>query len=276
MKILILGANSYVGARLYWELSQVHEVVGTYAHASISERLVQLDVTDKKAVDTLIADKQPDVIVHCANNADPRWCDAHPDEAIVLNQESTKFIVNAANVSRAKVIYISSFAALNPNAVYAKTKYESEKIVQQTKAGYLILRPSVILGFSPNTTNDRPFNRLLKNLDQKTEAIYDTSWKFQVTYIRHISEVIATCIDRNIWGYTISITVAGLKTRYDTARDILSSFGILVTPIDKHDTLPVTEDNLQTLSELALPQYTYEQMITAIIDEIKHRERYVL
>ena len=218
----------------------------------------------------------PDIIIHCANNADARWCEANPDAAVKLNQESTKSIVDAADSCGAKVIYISSFAAFVPNNVYAKTKFESEKIIEKTQAGYLILRPSFILGFSPNTTNDRPFNRLLKNLDQKTEAIYDMSWKFQVTYIGHISEVILACIERNIWNHMIPLTVEGLKTRYDTAYDILSPFGVTVTPVDKNDTLPVLENDLHQLKELALPQYTYANMIATIVNEIKQRKMFVL
>lgn len=276
MKILLTGANSYVGARLYLDVSKVYDVVGTYAHTPLSEKFVQLDVTDAASVDALVSKVSPDIIIHCANNADARWCEANPELAVKLNQESTQFIVDAANTCGAKVIYISSFAAFVPNNVYAKTKYESEKIIEKTKAGYLILRPSFILGFSPNTVNDRPFNRLLKNLDQKTDAIYDVSWKFQVTYIGHISEVILACIKQHIWNHVIPLTVEGLKTRYDTAYDILSPFGITVTPVDKKDTLPVLENDLHILKELALPQYTYTQMIATIVNEIKQRKKFVL
>lgn len=276
MKILLTGANSYVGARLYLDVSKVHDVVGTYAHNPLSEKLVQLDIIDRNAVKSLVSQVSPDIIIHCANNADARWCEANPDAAVKLNQESTKSIVDAADSCGAKVIYISSFAAFVPNNVYAKTKFESEKIIEKTQAGYLILRPSFILGFSPNTTNDRPFNRLLKNLDQKTEAIYDMSWKFQVTYIGHISEVILACIERNIWNHMIPLTVEGLKTRYDTAYDILSPFGVTVTPVDKNDTLPVLENDLHQLKELALPQYTYANMIATIVNEIKQRKMFVL
>lgn len=276
MKILLTGANSYVGARLYLDVSKVHDVVGTYAHNPLSEKLVQLDIIDRNAVKSLVSQVSPDIIIHCANNADARWCEANPDAAVKLNQESTKSIVDAADSCGAKVIYISSFAAFVPNNVYAKTKFESEKIIEKTQTGYLILRPSFILGFSPNTTNDRPFNRLLKNLDQKTEAIYDMSWKFQVTYIGHISEVILACIERNIWNHMIPLTVEGLKTRYDTAYDILSPFGVTVKPVDKNDTLPVLENDLHQLKELALPQYTYANMIATIVNEIKQRKMFVL
>lgn len=276
IKILITGASSYVGARIYLDLKDKYEVVGTYNTTSLSDELLQLDTKDSKSVHALVEKVKPDVIVHAAANASAKWCEAHPDEAIALNQEATKYIVEAANTIKAKIIFISSFAAEDLGSLYGRTKSESEKIVQEATNGYLILRPSLVIGFSPNTTNDRPFNRFLKNIDEKTPAIYDTSWKFQPTYLRHISEVIDLAIERNINKETIPIAIEGLKSRYDIARDILTPFGILVTPEDKNDKTAVLTDDLKKLKELKLRVYEYQQMIDLIVDEIKNRDKFIL
>lgn len=276
MKILITGASSYVGSRLFLDTSSSHETVGTYSQHQLSPKFLHLDITDKDEVGTLIAIQKPDVILHVASNPHPEWCETHPEEAKQLNLSGTKNIVDAANANNAKVIYISSFAAINPINVYAHTKKDSETIVKTTKAGYLNLRPSFILGFSPNTTNDRSFNRLLKNLDQGTPAIYDTSWKFQPTYLGHIRDVILACMEKSIWNHTIHITVPEHTTRFDSAKDILSPFGVTVSPVDNHDTTPFIKNPLSELTTLNLPQCTYHDMIHKIIDEIKHRDRYIL
>ncbi len=274
MKILLTGASSYVGARLFLDLNKKYEVIGTYSNSKLSEKLVHLDVTSPEEVKQLLVEQKPDVIIHAAANANARWCEANPKKAIQLNQESTESIVTIANEISAKVILISSFAVLDPTNVYGKTKLASEAFVKQTKSGYVILRPSFILGFSPNTVNDRPFNRILKNLDKKTEALYDTSWKFHPTSLGHLSEVIEIIVEQNIINETIAVAVPELKTRYDVAKDILTPFGIAVTAIDKHDTSSVTNDDLETLKKLHLPQYTYQEIIKKIINEIQHREMY--
>lgn len=277
MKILLIGASSYVGARLYFDLKFVFTLVGTYSSRWLSKDFVQLDITDKKAVERIILDHKPDVIIHVANNANSRWCEANPDQAVLLNQTATGYIVSAANLIKAKVIYISTMGAIKPTGIYGLTKFESEKLAAETKCGYLILRPSLVLGYSPNTTNDRPFNRLLKNLDEGTPAIYDTTWKFQPTYIGHISSVIQACIEKGIWNQTMTIAVPDLKSRYDTAKDILSPFGITVQSTDAHDSSFATfKDDLSDLKKFDLPQCTYNQMIEKIIDEIKHREKFIL
>lgn len=274
MKILLTGASSYVGARLYLDLSKKFEVIGTFNGSKLSDKFIHLDITNSEEVKKIINQYQPDVILHAAANADARWCEANPDKAIALNQESTKNVVQASNDLGAKVILLSSFAAIQPVNVYGRTKHESEEYVKQTKKGFVILRPSLIIGFSPNMVNDRPFNRMLKNLDQKTEAIYDTSWKFQPSYLRHISEIIENVLERNIVNEIIPVAVKELKTRYDIAKDILEPFSIQVTAIDKKDTTPTITDDLDILAKLNLPQYSYQEMITQVIDEIKHRELY--
>lgn len=276
MKILVLGASSYVGARIYFDLQKKYEVVGTYANNRLSEKLVHLDITDRQKVSDIIQDVKPDLIVHSANNANARWCEANPEAAELLNVTSTGYIVEAADAINAKLVYISSFAAMNVGNVYGRSKLQSENITKKTKAGWIILRPSYIVGFSPNTTNDRPFNRLLRNLDDHVKAEYDTSWKFQVTWVGHLSEVIAGCIEQNINKDMIPVAARELKSRFDVAHDILTPFGVTVYPIDKKDNLPVTEDDLFKLKTLELPVYSYKEIIDKIVAEIKVRNSFTI
>lgn len=276
MRILLTGASSYVGARLYVDLQKKFEIIGTYHGTKLSEKFIQLDTTNPEEVRKIILEQKPDVILHAAANANAKWCESHPEEARALNQKSTESIVSVANEIGAKVILLSSFVAINPTNVYAETKVASEEMVKKTKNGYIILRPSLIIGFSPNTTNDRPFNRILKNLDEGTEVVYDSSWKFQPTYLGHISEVIEKVLEQNMLNETIHIAVKELKSRYDVAKDILEPFGIPVTPADNHDTSPVTTDTLERLEYLQLPRYSYKEIIEKIVQEIRHREDFVL
>jgi dTDP-4-dehydrorhamnose reductase len=274
-KILITGASSYVGTRLYFDLRQKYETVGTYNATRLSDAFLHLDTTRKDDVKELINKVRPSAIVHVAANASAKWCEAHPDGAKSLNQEATSSMVEAAKDINAKVIFISSFSAMDTSNVYGKTKAESEKIVKKID-NWIILRPSLIIGYSPNTTNDRPFNRFLKNIDEKTPAAYDTSWRFQPSYLGHISEVITLVINRGINAQTIPISVPDLKSRFDIARDILTEFNIQVTPEDKQDKTLVLKDDLSKLKELGLPIYKYDEVIKNCIEEIKHKTRFDL
>lgn len=275
MKILLTGASSYVGARLFLDLRKRFDIIGTYHGNRLSEKFIPLDVTNAEEVRKIIDQKKPDIIIHAAANANAQWCEKNPELALALNQESTKDIVECANSIHAKLFLISSFAAIKPSNLYSKTKQQSEVYAKEAKMGYLILRPSFIIGFSPNTINDRPFNRILKNIDEKTEAVYDTSWKFQPTYLGHMSDIIQEIIEKGIINEIIPITVAELKSRYDVAKDILEAFGIRVTPVDKKDSSPIITDNLETLKSLKLTQYSYHEIIGKIIHEIKTRDSFL-
>lgn len=199
----------------------------------------------------------------------PRSVDDNPEQSKQLNLNGTEYLLNAANNIGAKFIYISSFAALFPNTLYGKLKKQAEEyIVSNAKVPYLILQPSVIFGLSPNTENDRPFNRLLNDLKNNTIPTYDDSWKFQPTYLGHLVEVIKIAVIDDISNHTLPIAVPTLHSRYSIARDILTSHGIEVKSEDlgkKADNLI----NLDLLQELNLPQYTYSQMLDQIDKELE-------
>lgn len=269
MRILITGASSYVGARLYSDLRKKFDVIGTYNENRLFPELQQLDITQADAVDRLIGKTKPAVIVHVAANPSAAWCKAHPDEAKQVNIEGTKNIVHGADSISARVIYISSIAAIRSSDLYGETKFSSEECVKETKSGYIILRPSLIIGYSPNTSNDRPHNRILKNITEKTTPIYDATWKFQPTWLGHISECIEEIIRKNLTNETIEIAVPEFKSRYDIARDILAHFGIKAIPEDKKEFTQDAPAELDKLAALGLPQHNYSEIINMVVREIR-------
>src|SRR5260221_13833767 len=139
MKILIIGASSYVGARLYVDLNKKYDVIGTYHGNKLFKELGKLNITNKIEVNNIISKYKPDIIIQIAANARSKWCEDNPNLAIALNQEATQNIVNAANSNKSKLYFISSFAAINPNNLYGETKYKSEQYVKKVKKEYIIL-----------------------------------------------------------------------------------------------------------------------------------------
>lgn len=276
MKIFLTGASSYVGAKLYLDLKDKHEVTGSYFNNKLSNDFIKLDITNEVEIAKVVGKYSPEVIIHAAANASGEWCEKHPKEALEINEKGTEYILRVAKKMDSKVIFISSYAVHDPSLLYSRTKINSEKLVKESGLDYLILRPSFIVGYSPNTTNDRPMNRLLKNLDEGVPAIYDSSWKFYPTYLKQISEVIQTCLDKNIFNKIIPIASDKAVSRYELAKDILSPFNIEVNPEDKKLNSKLTQEDLTILDKLNLPTYTYEQMIDGIVDEIKNREKIVL
>lgn len=269
MKVLIIGANGYLGARLFEDLSQQFDVIGTYHQQQFRKELLALDVTNAEQVLSLCQQVQPDIIIQTANHSSPRPAEHDKTGYVHTNYTSTQNIVEAANLVGAKVIFISSFAAIEPDNIYGELKAKSEDKVEETQAGYLILRPSLILGKSPNTENDRPFNRILKLIGTDSVGEFDTSWKFQPTYIGHISQVIIAAIKQQVWNKTVHVFCPTLTTRFEVARDILQPFEVQVRPIDKMENMKTQEKDERELVVLGLPTCSYQQMLGRIHQEIQ-------
>lgn len=268
-KILITGASGYIGARLFADLKQIYDVTGTFHNLKLTENLVQLDITSLSNTDTLIAKLKPDYIVH--NAAFPV---TPKDEKSKIDLENINYtgmenIVNSSNKYGSKLIFISSAVALNTNDIYGKSKAYGEDLCFKALNTHLVVRPHTVFGYSPNTINDRSFNRILKNITQKIPAIYDTSWKFQPTYIGHISEVIRLFIEGHITEKLVSVAFEDLKSKYDIGNDILKSFGIKVEGIDEHSTRPTIKLDLSYFKSLNLSPKTYEEMVDRMITEIR-------
>jgi dTDP-4-dehydrorhamnose reductase len=269
MKILVTGASGYVGAGIYAALKENFDVTGTYNSYQLFPEMKKLDITNSESVNDAVGSTQPDVIVHAAAIPSPSQCDKDPDLAFRVNHKGTENIVNAAKDMPAGIIYISTQAVKAPN-LYGRTKLAGENCIKKSGVVYTILRPSLTMGLSPNTKNDRPFNRVLQKIDSGTRTFYaDDSWEFQPTWLRHLAEVTDEVINRGIVGETIPVCVPEPTTKYEMSKDMLRPFNIHVRPANEGDSTPVVNENLDKLDKLGLPSYSYGEMIDGIVEEIK-------
>lgn len=277
MKVLITGASSYVGARIFYDLKNKYHVIGTYFNNPLSSLFIPLDATDKRAVREVVSIIKPAIIIHTANYPNTKYAIGSNENYLSLNLRSAEYLVEQANKTKAKFIFISSQAANNPDNIYGQLKLKSEKVVKTSKNGYLILRPSLMIGLSPNTMNDRPFNQILQCLDNKTKiSEFDTSWKLYPSYIGHASQVIDKIIETDIWNKTIPLYIDEIVTKHQIAQDILSRFGVAVNQVDQRTNIPLSYDDLSNFTSFNLHPNSYQEMIHFVVDEIKNRDKFVV
>lgn len=265
MRVLVTGAGGYLGGRLCQDLSRKFDVVGTCHNARV-DGLVEMDVTNPKRVLEVVRGLHPEVIIHAAANASASWCEQHPEEARALNDAGTKNVVAAANAVGAKLVYVSSIAVARPTTVYARTKLAGEAHAKKTRAGFVILRPSLVIGVSPNAANERTFNKMVARFKAGEEIVCDNHLCFQPVWAGHISEVITAVLERGLMGETIPIAVPEFATRYSLARDL---FGSNVRVDEKRDENPSTPASQSALKRLKLPRYSYREVVAKVRREIK-------
>lgn len=105
--ILITGSTGFVGSRVVAALKGTYDLL-TPVHQ-------ELDVTCDTEVDSYIAEKRPDVILHLAAISNTGYCEEHPEESYLVNVVSVENLAEAAAKYGAKFVFFSSDQVYNGN-----------------------------------------------------------------------------------------------------------------------------------------------------------------
>lgn len=144
----------------------------------------QLDITSRNAVEKLIMEYKPNVIIHCAAYTNVKQAEQDEEKAKEVNVEGTKNLVLAAKKVDAKFMYISTdyvfdgtkkgiyevIDQTNPINVYGKTKLDGEKIARLYDKTFIV-RTSWVFGISGNNFVKTMLNQALEK--QEVNVVSD-------------------------------------------------------------------------------------------------------
>ena len=184
MKFFVTGVGGQLGHDVMNELlkrghegvgSDIQEVYSGVADGSAvtTAPYVQLDITDKAAVDKVITEVNPDAIIHCAawTAVDMAEDDDKVEKVRAINAGGTQNIadvckkVDEMKSSGCKMTYISTDYVFDgqgtapwqldckdykPLNVYGQTKLEGELAVSGTLEKYFIVRIAWVFGLNGN------------------------------------------------------------------------------------------------------------------------------
>ena len=153
MRVLVTGAAGLVGSHCARLLAPEHEVKAL-GHAD-------LDITNRLAVQRLIADLRPDVIYNCAVlQVDD--CERDPSKAEAVNAGGPQNLAEAATALGAEIVQFSTQYAFagepvgrapytvedepQPVNVYGRSKVAGEQAVREACARSYIVRTSWVYG----------------------------------------------------------------------------------------------------------------------------------
>ena len=152
--ILITGSNGQLGTEL-------RKLLDEQSVAYIATDSVEMDITDKSAVEAVFKEVKPTVVYHCAAyTAVDKAEDEGKEINTLINETGTKNVAEAAEAAGATFFYVSTdyvFDGLNqeqyqvndpanPQNEYGRAKYAGEKIVQSISSKYYIIRTSWVFG----------------------------------------------------------------------------------------------------------------------------------
>ena len=157
MRILVTGASGQLGYDVERELER-----RGIEHLGTSSR--ELDITDREAVERLMAAYRPDAAIHCAAYTKVDLAEDEPERCWAVNADGTRNLAAACREIGAKMLYIStdyvfpgagerSYETGDPTGpvnTYGRSKLAGELAVQSLLEKYFIVRISWVFGKNGN------------------------------------------------------------------------------------------------------------------------------
>ena len=242
-KILVTGGGGFAAGNIIrrarsYENIEMH-ALELHNVAMTQERVTwyQLDLMDGEGVKNTFTKVKPDVLIHAAAVSDIDYCQAHQDIAAKVNVGVTELLISLCVAFDCRFIYFSSDSVFdgekgnyteedqpNPINFYALTKTRSENFIKQRIDNWVILRPSLILGFPVAGAGNSFLWRMEQSL-QKNQPV-----AFPRTEIRSPVDVISlsdAILELASHSFTGILHLSGNEaiSRYEMARRITRRLG---------------------------------------------------
>lgn len=166
MKTLIIGANGFTGRRILQSLSRqgIYELTGCSLHEDIlpgnNYRFVQADMNNHPAIDRLITEIRPDVVINGSALSVPDYCESHHEEAYAANVLAVENIARCCERAGSRFIHLSTDFVFDgkkaelytetdtpaPVNYYGISKYQGEQAVAANCSNYANVRVVVVYG----------------------------------------------------------------------------------------------------------------------------------
>lgn len=219
MKVAIVGASGLVGSEFARQLSPRHDVL-SFTHSD-------LDITDREAVNHVILNQRPELIINCAVLGVDA-CELNPALAWSVNVAGAENLAQAANAVAAEFVHLSSNYVFDgdrsrdspftikdepaPINTYGQTKLAGERAVSAAAERCFIVRTSWVFGAGKNNF----FSTALSSLRaaQKIRAITDV-WASS-TYVRDLVARVMDIVSLHHYA-TYHVVNSGVCSYYEFA-----------------------------------------------------------
>jgi len=251
MKVFVTGVAGQLGHDVMNELAKRgYEGIGTdiapeYSGvadgtAVVSMPYVQLDITDADAVDKIICELKPDVVVHCAawTAVDLAEDEDKKDKVHAINADGTANIAKACKKTGSKMVYISTDYVFDgqgttpwkpdckdykPLNVYGQSKLDGELAVSSTLDNYFIVRIAWVFG-----KNGKNFIKTMLNVAKTHSTLKVVNDQIGTpTYTFDLARLLVDMIETDKYGYYHVTNEGGYISWYDFTKEIFRQATLL-------------------------------------------------
>lgn len=250
MKFFVTGVGGQLGHDVMNELAKRgYEGVGSdvateYSGIADGSALttmpyVQLDITDKEAVEKVITEVNPDAVIHCA-----AWTAvdmAEDDDKVELvrkvNTGGTQNIADVCKKLDCKMTYISTDYVFGgqgtepwqpdckdykPLNVYGQTKLEGELAVANTLEKYFIVRIAWVFGL-----NGKNFIKTMINVGKRHDTVRVVNDQIGTpTYTLDLARLLVDMNETEKYGYYHATNEGGYISWYDFCCEFYKQYGL--------------------------------------------------
>lgn len=270
MKVFVTGVAGQLGHDVMNELAKrgykgvgtdVAQVYNGIKDGSAVTKMpyVQMDITDKEAVERIITRINPDTVIHCAawTAVDMAEDDDKVEKVRAVNAGGTENIAKACKKLDCKMVYISTDYVFDgqgtkpwhpdcrdykPLNVYGQTKLEGELAVSRNLEKYFIVRIAWVFG-----VNGKNFIKTILNVGKTHDTVRVVNDQIGTpTYTYDLARLLVDMIKTEKYGYYHATNEGGYISWYDFTCEIYRQAG-LETKI-----IPVTTEQYG-LSKAARP-----------------------
>ncbi len=241
MKVLVTGVAGQLGHDVMNELAKRgYEGVGSDvapAYSGIMDGTavttmpyVPMDITDQAAVERIITEQNPDVVVHCAawTAVDLAEDDDKVAKVRLVNATGTENIAMVCKKLDCKMVYISTDYVFDgqgtepwqpdckdykPQNVYGQTKLEGELAVANNLEKYFIVRIAWVFG-----VNGKNFIKTMLSVGKNHDVLTVVNDQIGTpTYTYDLARLLVDMIETEKYGYYHATNEGGYISWYEFA-----------------------------------------------------------
>ena len=250
MRFFVTGVCGQLGHDVMIELSRRgHEAVGSDiapacagadgGRGGSAMRYVQLDITDKEAVERALMRAKPDAVIHCAawTAVDAAEDDENIPKVRAVNAEGPRHIAEACRALDCKLLHISTDYVFSgqgtepwqpdcrnwaPLSVYGRTKLEGELAIARLMEKFFIVRIAWVFGL-----NGSNFVRTMLRLGQSHDTMRVVNDQIGTpTYTPDLARLLADMIGTEKYGYYHATNEGGYISWAEFAEEIFRQAGM--------------------------------------------------
>ena len=257
MRLFVTGVGGQLGYDVINELRRRgYEAIGSDITDSAD---IQLDITDKNAVEKVLCDIRPDAVIHCAawTAVDVAEDEDNREKVYAVNVTGTRNIAEVCKQLDCKMIYISTDYVFNgqgtepwkadcidfaPLNYYGQTKLEGELAVAELLDKFFIVRIAWVFGL-----NGKNFIKTMINVGKKYDTVRVVNDQIGTpTYTYDLARLLVDMVETDKYGYYHATNEGGYISWYDFCCEFYKQYGL------KTKVIPVTTDEYG-LSKAARP-----------------------